>query len=193
TVRDVHKLQKPPESEEFQGRKHFIAYGQAPDFVILDKKFDQSKDNQKKYVYGCVEVKQFKKNDDFNTVKKILYSLQKPETNIKIYSHSKNVYMNNKLVNKLQGELLKEIVCFRRVIFTNGKTWYFIKASKSIKCITNIRLVVGANHSVSFKDEDIEITKLYDYSEKTTEKQGIINFEKFKVELEEKLKILNDN
>ncbi|MCR5815289.1 MAG: hypothetical protein K6F91_00230, partial [Ruminococcus sp.] len=98
TVRDVHKLQKPPESEEFQGRKHFIAYGQAPDFVILDKEFDQSKDKQKKYVYGCVEVKQFKKNRDFRKIEKKLNNYKENNKKVYIYIQSENIYEKGKRI-----------------------------------------------------------------------------------------------
>lgn len=59
SVRDVHKLIK---AMGFPGRNRYLRgyAGQVPDFVILDKMFDerQNKD-QSGRVYGCVEIKAF--------------------------------------------------------------------------------------------------------------------------------------
>ena len=59
SVRDVHKLIK---ANDFPGRNMYLRgyAGQAPDFVILDNDFDESKgEGQSGKVYGCVEIKAF--------------------------------------------------------------------------------------------------------------------------------------
>ena len=59
SVRDVHKLIKV---EDFPGRNECLRgyAGQVPDFVILDKMFDERRNEKKSgRVYGCVEIKPF--------------------------------------------------------------------------------------------------------------------------------------
>ena len=64
SVRDVHKVSTltGKNAKKLSGRnKHLIGYdGQAPDFVILNNDFDESKgEGQSGKVYGCVEIKPF--------------------------------------------------------------------------------------------------------------------------------------
>lgn len=64
SVRDVHKVStlRGENANKLSGRnKYLIGYdGQAPDFVILDKDFDESEaKDQSDEVYGCVEIKAF--------------------------------------------------------------------------------------------------------------------------------------
>ena len=59
SVRDVHKLIK---AMGFPGRNRYLRgyAGQVPDFVILDKMFDERQnEDQSGRVYGCVEIKPF--------------------------------------------------------------------------------------------------------------------------------------
>ncbi len=59
SVRDVHKLIR---ANDFPGRNSCLRgyAGQVPDFVILDKMFDERRNEKKSgRVYGCVEIKPF--------------------------------------------------------------------------------------------------------------------------------------
>lgn len=63
SVRDVHKLIR---AKDFPGRNSYLRgyAGQVPDFVILDKMFDERrKEDQSGRVYGCVEIKAFSKEN----------------------------------------------------------------------------------------------------------------------------------
>ena len=197
TVRDVHKLQKPPESEDFQGRKHFIAYGQAPDFVILDKEFDQSKEDQEKNVYGCVEIKKFKKvskksEDDVNdTIKAINEKHGEKIVIIKtidIVDKNDNVDKNNKkeIINysmrvgnedinnkSILSELIRECIFFKKVLFTNLKQWYFLEYDGDIEKEENVEKNI-VSYTISMSK--IKIKKLYNYSEDVSERLGKVRF-----------------
>lgn len=106
TVRDVHRLEQ---SKKFPGRECFRAYGQTPDFVILDKEFKQSEENQSSLVYGCVEIKQFKKSDDFDTIKDKIIELKKKEKKSKNKeSILESIEEKKKKVNNEKGEENKE-------------------------------------------------------------------------------------
>lgn len=64
SVRDVHNVStlRGKNANKLSGRNNYlIGYdGQAPDFVILDNDFDESKgEGQSGKVYGCVEIKAF--------------------------------------------------------------------------------------------------------------------------------------
>ena len=68
SVRDVHKVSTltGENANKLSGRNEYlIGYGgQAPDFVILDNDFDESKgEGQSGKVYGCVEIKAFSKEN----------------------------------------------------------------------------------------------------------------------------------
>ncbi len=214
TVRDVHILQKPPESKEFQGREHFIAYGQAPDFVILDKEFKQSEKNQSSLVYGCVEIKQFKKSDDFDTIKDKIIELKKKEKKSKNKeSVLESIEEKKKKVNNEKGEENKEKQNnednkpVKKYIMTIGEETETIsnKVSELIReCIffkkvlfTNLKqwYFLEYKGKVEKKEENVEkytismskikIKKLYNYSVYDSEKQGKVRFAKFLAELDD--------
>ena len=126
TVRDIHNAQKA-DNTAFPAREHFRKYGQAPDLVILDKEFDQTKESgQGKYVYGCVEIKNFIKAE--RNGKRIIIINKIKENTEKFIKHSDVLLpIKSRKLKKAVTESIK-----------SGETAF--KTDFSIKRIRKIRM-----------------------------------------------------
>ncbi|WP_028511060.1 hypothetical protein [Ruminococcus sp. NK3A76] len=149
TVRDIHNMALPSERvlRELPGRECFTAFGQVPDLVIVDKRFDQSREGQRQYIYGCVEIKKFK-ND--NSVERIVESLGSSLDTLRIQKRTKLIaskdsnvkkkvtetviMKNNKPVtDKGEAEVLRELIHFKKMILTDGIRWYYLKIDRAYR------------------------------------------------------------
>lgn len=116
SIRDVNRRRKSEKGQVFYG------LSSVPDFVILDLEFDNNKNKGMKIdnideIYGCVEIKGVEY--DLLSIKDILGKL-----NIK----NKMGELNSENKIKLgieEGQLLGEILWYRKLIFTNGIRWKY--------------------------------------------------------------------
>lgn len=122
-LRDIHRAQNT-DNKIFPARENFNKYGQIPDFIILDSKFDQlkDKDSQKKYVYGCVEVKKLieGKNTINKEVGKITEEfLGKADGKIKKAEYLIKEYFNEGIMIKI---CKKEFTIKKEITIIESKT-----------------------------------------------------------------------
>ena len=103
SVRDVHKL---IEANGFPGRNMYLrGYAkQVPDFVILDKMFDERlNEKQSGRVYGCVEIKAFTS------------ARRQGKDNRKLYSNYIHLIKEQLLEEKKSFQLVHEKPCQNRI------------------------------------------------------------------------------
>ena len=122
-LRDIHRAQNT-DNKIFPARENFKKYGQVPDFIILDREFDQlkDKDSQKKYVYGCVEVKKLIKGK--NTINKEVGEiteefLGKADGKIKKAEYLIKEYFNEGIIIKI---CKKEFTIKKEITIEKSKT-----------------------------------------------------------------------
>ncbi|MEN2768067.1 hypothetical protein [Ornithinibacillus xuwenensis] len=105
SLRDVNRRRKSGKGQVFYGLSGI------PDLVILDSEFDNS-DNEKMKIdnidkiYGCIEIK---------GVDAALFSVKEIIDNIK-----KNIKLGSD-----EGQILGEVLWYRKVLYTNGLTWMY--------------------------------------------------------------------
>ena len=172
SVRDVHKVSTltGKNAKKLSGRnKHLIGYdGQAPDFVILNNDFDESKgEGQSGKVYGCVEIKAFSKENaklyrEYIQLEKLL-EVKKPFKLVHLV-HEK--LCQNMI--KMEFESLKKKEEFIKKYSQENKEQIFIPlenegiTGKVFFCDGNkdLCLQIEENQSIEFEDNEIKPLKI---------------------------------
>lgn len=104
-------------------KKAFYGISSNPDLVILSKNFTYS-DDQLEKIYGCIELK--------NIGSTLITGINELLTKIKKYGNRNKT--NQEIVagtnlscsNKDLGQLLGEVLWYRKVLYTNGHSWRFL-------------------------------------------------------------------
>lgn len=100
-----------------QEKKVFYGISSNPDLVILSKNFTYS-DDQLEKIYGCVELKNIG-STLITGINELLTQIKKDEnrnkTNQEIIAETNLNYSNKEL-----GQLLGEVLWYRKVLYTNG-------------------------------------------------------------------------
>ncbi|MBF0724718.1 hypothetical protein [Enterococcus gallinarum] len=165
SLRDVSLRSRSPKGQIFYGLSSF------PDFVILDERFDNS-DNlagesvniaNKNLIYGCVEVK--------NVDEKLL-DLE----SIDLISEFEKAKKPGNELNQDLGQLLGQILWFKKVLYTNGNIWKFYKRTSqetdnflTDKCIEKLFEDRMKNEAPDYKwyaglnDDNLKIEKVFEF------------------------------
>ena len=165
SLRDLSLRSRSRTGQIFYGLSSF------PDFVILDERFDNS-DNlaggsvniaNKNLIYGCVEVK--------NVDEKLL-DLE----SIDLISEFEKAKKPGNELNQDLGQLLGQILWFKKVLYTNGNIWKFYKRTSqetdnflTDKCIEKLFEDRMKNEAPDYKwyvglDEDnLKIEKVFEF------------------------------
>lgn len=114
SVRDVHKVRtlRGENANKLSGRNKYLkGYdGQAPDFVILNNDFDESKgEDQSDRVYGCVEIKPFSKSkgkkDNRKLYSEYIFPINEPLNNKELVKVVNVDWYHEKLYHCNEGEI----------------------------------------------------------------------------------------
>lgn len=110
-----------------RGKKGYYGISSNPDLVILDNNFKYEEDIDKfnfEKVYGCVELKKMEETlidstNNSDIVSSVLKRIQEltANTNNDEYLQGLDVKIND------IGQLLGEILWYRKVLYTNGCNW----------------------------------------------------------------------
>lgn len=120
-------------------KKGRIFYGlsSVPDFAVLDVEFENSENwmNDINKVYGCIEIKGI---DDE------LLSIQKIITDVK----------DGKDITIEDGQLLGEVLWYKKVLYTNGVVWKYLEWNKYEDSWKNIKDLVQNRIDKEKKEEE---------------------------------------
>lgn len=120
----------------------FYGLSSIPDFAILDVDFVNSENWIKdvNMVYGCVEIKGMDKK---------LLSIEEILTKVN----------NGEEITSDDGQLLGEVLWYKKVLYTNGLVWKFLEWNKDESSWENIKNLVqeqiGKGNRVETKDEKL--------------------------------------
>lgn len=118
SLRDVSKRRKSKRGMVFYGLSNF------PDFVILDEEFKNSENWEKDIdkVYGCIEIK---------GIDKKMVSVE-----------SINVEKNGGIITQELGQLLGDILWYKKMLYTNGFLWKFIEWKPKEDSFQNVKNIL---------------------------------------------------
>lgn len=164
SLRDVNRRQK-------RSKRGKIFYGLAsmPDFVILNVNFENTDDSIKyvDLIYGCVEIKGI--NKKLMSVNEILQKVIKKED-----------------ITSEEGQLLGEVLWYKKVLYTNGLVWKYIKWNKDDAIWENIKRLIQERNSEEngVNTQDDTLSKWY--------REDSLNLKNVKIEEEIYLEINSD-
>lgn len=115
----------------------FYGLSGVPDFAILDVDFENSENwiDDIDNVYGCVEIK---------GINNKLLSIQKIITKIK----------NGKGITVDDGQLLGEILWYKKVLYTNGLAWKYLEWNEDKDSWESIKALVQNRINKENKEEE---------------------------------------
>jgi hypothetical protein len=141
----------------------FYGLSGVPDFAILDSEFINSENwlDDIDMVYGCVEIKII--DNTLLSIKEIIKKIN-----------------NRDEITKEEGQLLGEVLWYKKVLYTNGLVWKFLKWTEYQSAWENIKDLV--KERIEKENEPVtkeEIPSEWYQSEKINLKGIVINEEEY--------------